>query len=268
VNELRIPELQNVDTWTSLDSFRHQIYYLKQKFEFISLKAGIKLLEQGKIDGNYASLTFDDGDISIKEVIPFLIEEKIPATFFINSAYLGDARKSWADVFAYIQSVSNLSSIPKDVYYAFKILRNTLDIEEYNKYRIIAEDYVNNIKFNKPKYLTVEDLNAILNPLFNIGLHGHEHQRYSMMSKDWCAKDVDTCINKLSSHPLYVPIIALPFGKSHDWDEKIISVCIDRGLKIMLHDGGINYKKKILYDRIPCDGRDINTNFIASNFIS
>lgn len=76
--------------WMALDEFKQKIIALRrQGYQFISLTDAYEYLKKDWFRRQkYAVLTFDDGYKSLKEVLPWLEEQKIPATLFINGKYL------------------------------------------------------------------------------------------------------------------------------------------------------------------------------------
>ena len=76
--------------WMALDEFKQKIKALQdQGYEFISLTEACEHLQTEYIRRKkYAVLTFDDGYKSLLEVQPWLEEQQIPATLFINGKYL------------------------------------------------------------------------------------------------------------------------------------------------------------------------------------
>jgi peptidoglycan/xylan/chitin deacetylase (PgdA/CDA1 family) len=76
--------------WVAMDEFKKKIIALRsQGYQFISLTDAYEYLKKDWFRRNkYAVLTFDDGYKSLKEVLPWLEEQKIPATLFINGKYL------------------------------------------------------------------------------------------------------------------------------------------------------------------------------------
>lgn len=76
--------------WMALDEFKKKINELrKQGFQFISLTEAYNHLKKDYFRRKrYAVLTFDDGYKSLNEVLPWLEEQQIPATLFINGKYL------------------------------------------------------------------------------------------------------------------------------------------------------------------------------------
>ncbi len=76
--------------WMALDEFKKKIIALRnQWYQFISLTDAYEHLKNDWFRRKkYAVLTFDDGYKSLNEVLPWLEEQKIPATLFINGKYL------------------------------------------------------------------------------------------------------------------------------------------------------------------------------------
>ena len=76
--------------WMELSIFKSKIIDLqKQGYEFISLSEAHKHLKNNFVRiQEYAVLTFDDGYKSLNEVLPWLEEQQIPVTLFINGRYL------------------------------------------------------------------------------------------------------------------------------------------------------------------------------------
>lgn len=76
--------------WMALDAFKQKINNLRnQGYQFISLTEAYNHLKKDHFRRKkYAVLTFDDGYQSLNEVLPWLAEQHIPATLFINGKYL------------------------------------------------------------------------------------------------------------------------------------------------------------------------------------
>lgn len=76
--------------WMALDEFKQKVLAMQQSgVQFISLLEAHKRCKMEYIRWKkYAVLTFDDGYASLKEVLPWLHEQQIPATLFINGKYL------------------------------------------------------------------------------------------------------------------------------------------------------------------------------------
>jgi peptidoglycan/xylan/chitin deacetylase (PgdA/CDA1 family) len=76
--------------WMALDEFKQKIIALRrQGYQFISLTDAYEYLKKDWFRRKkYAVLTFDDGYKSLNEVLPWLEEQQIPVTLFINGQYL------------------------------------------------------------------------------------------------------------------------------------------------------------------------------------
>lgn len=76
--------------WTQMDDFKNKVLSMQQDgVEFVSLTEAYNKIANDKFRNHkYAVLTFDDGYASLKEILPWLEERRIPATLFINGKYL------------------------------------------------------------------------------------------------------------------------------------------------------------------------------------
>ena len=78
------------DDWMPTEIFKQKILDLKQRnYIFISLSEAHDYLRKDIFRVHkYAVLTADDGWASLKNILPWLNEQRIPITLFINPAYL------------------------------------------------------------------------------------------------------------------------------------------------------------------------------------
>lgn len=76
--------------WLPTDMFKQLILQLREEgYTFISLpEAQVKLQHDAFRRSKYAVLTADDGWASLKNILPWLHEQQIPITLFLNPAYL------------------------------------------------------------------------------------------------------------------------------------------------------------------------------------
>ena len=83
-------DYMNYEDWMSLKDFQRNVIHLRQNgVKFISLEEAYRHIAKDFFRfSRYAVLTFDDGYASLKEILPWLEEQKIPATLFINGKYL------------------------------------------------------------------------------------------------------------------------------------------------------------------------------------
>lgn len=90
VCEMYDADVMNACDWIALDEFKIKVQTLQQNgVEFISLSKAHTHITKDKIRcKKYAVLTFDDGYASLKEILPWLFENNIPVTLFVNGKYL------------------------------------------------------------------------------------------------------------------------------------------------------------------------------------
>lgn len=88
------------EDWSSTDEFKKTMLLLKEEYQFISLERAYEMLNHDRVRaGNYAVLTCDDGFRSVLGILPFLEEQQVPVTIFVNSKYLDgkSIRSGYAD---------------------------------------------------------------------------------------------------------------------------------------------------------------------------
>ncbi len=253
-----IPGIHTQGTFTESSFFREQLVYIQKEYTIISLSEGIELLNHGKLDGNYAAITVDDGDKSVLEMIPILKKLQIPATFFINGAHLDNKMSYWYAIYNFIKHHSSYNTlITQQIEEDIVKLRHTLDREFYQEYVFRFQKLFEEIKTDFNLYLSSEELKVINDPLFNIAPHGYYHERFSMMDESWQRDNLEKDIVCFKDHPYYQHIFAIPFGRTGDWNHTTIKVALELGLQIVFANGGINVEKDVGYKRIPADRRVI-----------
>lgn len=245
-------------TWTQSDEFEKELIYLKNNFNLISLR---DISESKSIPKNSIAITFDDGFKSIeKYAIPLLEKHNIPATFFINTAYLDTNKASWATIGNYFYFSETLKqNLPKNYVEIKTTLRNTDSIETYNKYKTRIEKLHKFIPENFTFFTNLEYLKTLNANLFAVGLHAHEHQRHSMLNNAEQEFNIKENIRILSVLPTYIPIFAIPYGKPYDWNIQTENICNKYSLKIMSAYGGqnVSIKQTKIFNRIPADSEKV-----------
>ena len=80
----------NEGDWMALDDFKSKVQSMRQSgVRFISLAEAYRMLESNIFRfKKCAVLAFDDGYASLKEVLPWLEDNKIQAVLFVNGKYL------------------------------------------------------------------------------------------------------------------------------------------------------------------------------------
>jgi peptidoglycan/xylan/chitin deacetylase (PgdA/CDA1 family) len=79
--------------------FAAQMRYLREAFAPMSLEALARAAVRGEVPERAVAVTFDDGYLdNLASASPILVELGIPATFFINTFRVGEAREFWWDL--------------------------------------------------------------------------------------------------------------------------------------------------------------------------
>lgn len=248
------PRLHHKYTWTSFANFAKSIDWLNENRCIVALPDAIAALKEGRLLGRCVALTFDDGDASVAEhVAPYLCSRNLPATFFINTAYVGQAVSYWFPIFAYLSSGHAADNMSDALKTAASKLRMMKDPVRYRDVREQVERLAVYVPGLQSRVVSVKWLSSLDPRLFTIGLHGHEHQRFSMMPSEWQRRDLEQNISALSRFPAYVPIFAVPFGRRQDWSEETVSIAQSLGLDVVLADGGVNLGKTGPWLRVPSD---------------
>lgn len=169
---------------TRIEKFREQIELLEENFKIVSLEEIVSESPNGR--DRLASLTFDDGFLSVKEeVFPYLSAKGIPFAVFVNSAAVKHNRLFYGQEY----SASNRT-------YDRKVFLDENDI----------------------KYL--DERGEV------IGSHSSAHKVLSECGDEELKEEVlgnklyiESLLGKQVRH------FALPFGKREHYDERVLQYC-------------------------------------------
>ena len=206
--------------WTQTEQFKKNILHLKEQgYTFISLSEAYKKIANDKFRNHkYVVLTFDDGYKSISNILPWLEEQKIPITLFINTKYLDG--KSW-------------SAINEE-----QARRAKKDIDMLKE---VCPDL----------YMSQEELFRLTSPLISIGMHGHEHLDATKQTTEEFKQNVQQCKELLKNHPRYIPYFAYTWGHHNEKTDNLLK---EIELVPVLMNGNKNYNNAGYIDRIAIDG--------------
>jgi len=251
INNEFIPQSHMPGSFINLKVFINQIEYLKKNYEIIPLPELLKMLNEKNIKGKFIALTFDDGDKSNELIVPILVREQLPATFFLNTAYLGNEQADFCRIFNYLyhnplkkhlltnEIINNYEQIfvtkDKNLYEDTVNSINSL----YNN--IIAEDYF---------YTNYNFIEKLDDSLFTIALHGHEHHRFSLMTYECQMNSLKQNQQILMDFKTFDPVFSLPFGGYYDYNFDTLRVCGEMKLKMLLNTGGIIRNHGLILPRI------------------
>ena len=205
--------------WTPTEQFKQNILQLKKQYSFISLnEAHEKLRHDWFRRKKYAVLTADDGYKSILNILPWLEQQQIPISLFINTKYLD--KKSW-------------SAINEEQ--AKRAKQNVDMLTE------VCPDL----------YISKEELFALTSPLISIGIHGHEHVDATKQTIEGFRDNVEQCRKILKQHARYVPFFAYTWGHHTIETDEVLKL---NGLIPVMTNEMKNYNNNTYIDRECLDG--------------
>lgn len=209
--------------WTQTELFKRNILNLKrQGVIFLSLsEAYDKLRHDWYRRKKYVALTADDGYKSILNILPWLEEQKIPITLFINTKYLNG--KSWSDI------------------NEEQARRTKQDVDMLKE---VCPDL----------YMSKEELFGLTSQYISIGMHGHEHLDATAQTLQEFRNNVMLCRDIIMEHPRYINFFAYPWGRYNDSTDVVLK---ETGLIPVLVNDGVNYDDKGFIDRLIMDGRQL-----------
>lgn len=171
--------------WISLADFKNNIQNLKKEgYQFISLEEAYLHIKHDFIrTRKYVVLTADDGLKCQLNLIPWLEENNIPLTMFLNVETLSGDRCG-EPVMKYFNITSK---------------------EEEKNHAIL--------------YATANEISSVTSPIVTFGLHGIDHRDSMYISKDDFAINVLECQKYLNTVTSTIPVYAYTYGsytKTHD----------------------------------------------------
>ncbi len=174
-------------------------------------------------------LSFDDGFREVKDIItPILLRKGIPATFFVNPAYIGNQdlmyrckvslivdRIKSANISVPTQNaIAELLDVKGDEVSVLKALFQVKHNQSELLNRIaelIDVDFSEYLSVNQP-YLSLDDLLVLAKSGFTIGGHGYNHPYFSEISFEEQVLEVMHCMQWVGlNFPAQLKLFAFPF---------------------------------------------------------
>ena len=205
--------------WTQAECLKDKLLQLKQKgYSFISMTDACEKMKHDRFRGErYIVLTADDGYKSILDFLPWLEEQQMPITLFINTKYLDG--KTWSAA-----NEEQAQSVKPDVNMLTDVCPNL--------------------------YMTQEELFALTSPYISIGMHGHEHLNACEISLDVFRRNVEQCRDILQNHPRFIPYMAYPWGSRNEQSDAVLH---DMHIVPVRFDGMENFEYEGYIDRLPVE---------------
>jgi peptidoglycan/xylan/chitin deacetylase (PgdA/CDA1 family) len=192
VSEVPSPYVRHVGVWRSLQSFREDLEFFLEHYEPVSLQ---ELLNHKKTQKPPFYLTFDDGLIECwKYVVPILKEAGLPASFFVNSAFVDNrelffrfkasmlihtvieqaaAHTRYLDWAGHYQIAHEAETYLKSIHYGERAKLDEL--------AAVLEVDFDAMLSQRPCYMGTEMLRDLQGQGFHIGAHSIDHPRYDAL---------------------------------------------------------------------------------------
>jgi peptidoglycan/xylan/chitin deacetylase (PgdA/CDA1 family) len=201
VDDASCPHIEHLYTVKDIRQFENDLDFLLLNFQPISIE---DLLEKKQFSKPTFHLTFDDGLKQCKEIIaPILVKKGVPATFFINSAFLDNRelmfRYKVSLLINTLQDKSLLSLKYRDIG-----LINQLAIEKGIDFQHFLHTY--------QPYLSTDDIHGLINDGFSIGAHSIDHPEFNQISIQEQKRQIKVSMDEIQERfALNYRVFAFPF---------------------------------------------------------
>ena len=202
--------LSGLDTEPEINRFRYRtksafaedIEFIKNNFNVLSLKEFLEINERGrKFPERSLLITFDDGlAIQYDHMYPVLKSHNLPATFFINNAFIDNLDLHYErKIYIILRRLKELQDISVEKEISKAISQGYSDLPEFdlqnfikgikfkskNKLDLIAEkldipfsDYLHQNRI----YLSTQEIYTMLENNMTIGAHSTDHPDFTELS--------------------------------------------------------------------------------------
>jgi len=244
------PHLKHLSYYRTKDDFEKDVYFFKKHFNSISISAlGLKIKRPS------FHITFDDGLSDIMtEAVPFLVSNKIHATFFINSDFVDNKymfyRHKVSVILYYLENKELLKKTSKFLNIkTCQVIDYLINLEYKDNKHIdlialnLSIDFDEYLKNNKP-YLTSTQILELIGLGFTIGNHGKSHPNFDGIDLDDQMKEVVSGTDFLNTFPFKIKdnYFSFPFGSDNRSNEfykflyKTNKVCFSFGVSGLKRD--------------------------------
>ena len=199
------------EDWTQTELLKRNIRNLKEQgYTFISLSDAQKKLKRDWFRREkYAVLTADDGFKSLLNILPWLKEQNIPITLFVNPKYIMEDRIG-------------------------ENIQNRLD---QSQTKVSSSEI----------YLKMNDIESIQSPLITFAYHGYEHMDEWKIDERVFTQNLTQCIEAMQrDFPNVIPFYAHTYGHAKREYDAILH---EHGLTPVYVSGNCNYNDALHIDR-------------------
>ncbi len=225
------PEI-NKNPYRTEAAFTEDIKFIKDHFTVLSIKEFMDIQQSGrKFPERSLLITFDDGlAIQYDHMYPILKSHNIPATFFLNNAFIDNRdlhyeRKKYLilrklDELSDISIERKISELVSDDYnsdtFNLKDFIHELEYKSNKTLDTVAEElgisFTDYLKENQI-YLTTDQIESMLRNNMSIGGHSIDHPDFTKLSLEDQINQTLTSVNNLvSKFQLDYKVFAFPYN--------------------------------------------------------
>lgn len=230
--------------------FKTQLTELKNKCVFLDIGEFTSIIQSGKtFPKNSLLITFDDGYAdNYYNALPILETLNLPAVFYISTAGINTDNLMWwdeldlifkkrSDVNADIASlIKKYNVIDTEALYKYYLVKcktaGSLDERStlLNEIRSIAE--LTDVDKQSHKLLTTQELKKLgSSKQVTIGAHTVHHLSLAHINDTDKKQEIENSVRALSILGSKIEHFSFPYGEKSNYDEKVIQICKDFGLK-------------------------------------
>jgi peptidoglycan/xylan/chitin deacetylase (PgdA/CDA1 family) len=199
VSDVHVPHVSNLYRFRTIAEFKSDVEFFASHFEPVTLNDIVEALNGTRTLSRCSfHLTFDDGFREMYDVVaPILQRAGVPATFFLNTAFLdGGGLAHYNALSVLLDRVQSLNSrgsarlesilpAPKSGCTTLRERMLSIGYAQKSLVRSLAEaldfDLDQYVREARP-LLTSEQIASLLNKGFSIGTHSHDHPLYADLS--------------------------------------------------------------------------------------
>jgi peptidoglycan/xylan/chitin deacetylase (PgdA/CDA1 family) len=202
VSDHEIPHVRHLYRYKSVRDFKADLDFILAHYSPIDLSELLNHVQSGRrLPEKAFLLTFDDGFREMSEIVaPILTEKGVSATFFVNSAFIDNAKMCYLNKASLlVEELQRRQSVAlrEDVARALRaqgvqsddVVAGILSIT-YRKRalvdhlaEIVGLDFDEYLSVTQP-YLTAAQIRTLIRDGFTIGAHSVDHPLYASLSLD------------------------------------------------------------------------------------
>lgn len=210
------PEI-NKNPYRTQTAFNKDIVYIKNNFNVLSLREFLEINNSGgKFPERSLLITFDDGlAIQYDYMYPILKSHNMPATFFINNAFIDNQdlhyeRKKYI-ILRKLDEITDISverkiskTVSQDYSDEFDLKKfiHNLAYKSKNTLDTVADElgisFTGYLEENKI-YLTTQQIDTMINNNMSIGGHSIDHPNFTELSLADQVNQTLSCVNDLAN---------------------------------------------------------------------